>query len=258
MSTSSKVILYEQPINEHTRACLRLEYLFSQLQHGMETDSVWHSRLTISSLIDALNVLDRPDLKTKLTKELSRHQGSLIRHLQTPQIDQHKLKQVLKDLDYVLSGLNATNGKIGQELRDNEFLSNLRMYLANPGGGCGFDIPAYHLWLQQPSKKRMTDLHGWINQLEHIMTTVQLVLRLIRESTTAENKTALEGFYQTGLNPDVPYQLIRVAVPYDVNAYPEVSVGRHRLCVRFYSPDYQGRATQTTEDIAFKVTCCVM
>jgi cell division protein ZapD len=66
MTAAMEPVIYEQPVNEHVRVCLRLEQLFNQTLHWMRGTSAWDSRAAISALLEILNVLDRPDLKAKL------------------------------------------------------------------------------------------------------------------------------------------------------------------------------------------------
>jgi cell division protein ZapD len=106
---SIETIIFEQPVNEHTRACLRLEQLFQQLAHCLGGPSVWDSRSALAAIIDILNILDRPDLKTKLTKELCRHLANLARLEQTPHVDRKKLSVILIELEDIVDGKSWWN-----------------------------------------------------------------------------------------------------------------------------------------------------
>lgn len=255
---SIDTIVYEQPVNEHTRACLRLEHLFNQAHHALSGTSIWDSRLSLASLIDILNILDRPDLKTKLTKELYRHLANFTRLEQTPHIDKSKLSSVLAELESIVDHLQTKNGKIAQDLRDNEFIASIRQHLFNPGGGCGFEIPSYHHWLQMPINIRTYDLKNWFGQLTIIHSAVNLLLRLVRESNTPQSIIAHEGFYQSSLDPQIPCQLVRLAIPTHFNVYPEISIGRHGLCIRLFNPNLTERPAPTTQSVTISLTCCVL
>src|SRR5207253_1066149 len=115
-----------------------------------------------------LQLLDRPDLKAKLAKELSHQMTLLIRLKDSPQIDQVILLSTLKQLEDLSRCFIDSSKKIGQPLREIELLNNLRLHLASPGGGCSFDIPLYHYWLQQPAKVRQATLLSWLNEFETI------------------------------------------------------------------------------------------
>ncbi len=255
--TTTEHIIFEQPINEHIRVCLRLEHLFDQMFHWLHGTSSWDSRAALAALLEILNVLDRPDLKAKLVKELTRYSSLLSRFNETPHIDRTKLAAVLEDIEQTIHHLHNMQGRIAQHLRDNDFLISVRQHLLNPGGGCSFDVPIYHFWLQQPPSERIGQLTHWLGSLKIIHTAVSLALRLIRQSSAPQLHVAHAGFYQSALDSAASIQLIRVIVPYGAGVYPEISVGRHGVSIRFYRLDLSERATQTTEDIRFHLTVCV-
>lgn len=255
-----QLIIYEQPLNEHIRVCLRLEHLFNQILNNIEIPTEWGSRATLIALLETLNVIDRPDLKTKLTKALTQHAATLTQLEVLPQVDSTKLRQVLNELDRLIDKLYATQGKIGQNLRNNEFLNSIRQHLYNPGGAVNFSNPALQLWLRKPTEERMEDLKTWLKEFDQLIDVVILILRLTRESNNAADKLAENGFYQQALDPNVSCELVRVALSSDTNLYPEISVGRHRLSIRFVRTNCheQGRAKQTDLNINFKLTCCLI
>lgn len=253
---ADKVIVYEQPLNELIRVCLRLEQLFDQIDHLLADHSALGTRNTILAIINLLNLLDRPDLKAKLAKELSYHANLLTRLENTPEIDHKKLHNILQQLDELSRCFIQSSGKIGQNVREVELLNNLRLHLATPGGGCSFDIPVYHYWLQQPLEERTAAIKNWMEEFNNIRLAINLTLQLIRESTKAQTKTADKGFYQELLDPQINLRLIRVAIPCNIAAYPEISFGRHFLGVRFLTPNINERPTQYTGNLDFSLSYC--
>src|SRR5579872_7144079 len=171
-------IIYEQPLNEVIRVCLRLEQLFQQIDHQLSDTSELGTRNVIAFIINVLHLLDRPDLKAKLAKELSHHHANLMRFGNSPDIDKEKLHRITEQLDENARSLIDSSGKIGHRLRDIELLNMLRMHLASPGGGCSFDIPLYHYWLQQPADVRQLTINDWLNDFSQIQNVVALILDL--------------------------------------------------------------------------------
>lgn len=254
------IIIYEQPLNEHIRVCLRLEHLFNQVLINIDNSNPCASRTAILALLETVNVIDRPDLKTKLTKSLTQHATTLSQLEILPQVDGSKLRSVLTELDRLIDQLYATQGKIGQHLRTNEFLNSIRQHLYNPGGAVNFSNPALQLWLQHPAVNRIEDLKKWFKEFDLIRDVVSLLLRLTRESSVPTEKYADKGFYQQALDPNLSCEMVRVMLPTMANLYPEISVGRHRLSVRFLEPNCheQGRSKQADSNIKFKLTCCAV
>lgn len=258
MVTEVDKITFEQPINEHVRLCLRLEHLFKQIDDNLALDTEWGSRIALSAIIEILNVIDRPDLKTKFSKALSQHSTKLSQLEKSPQVNRDKLREVLNEIDRLVETLFSMPGKIGQNLRENDFLNTIRQYSYNPGGACNFCLPAYQLWLRQPSTTRVQTLNSWLKHFVNLRDAVYLLLRLIRNSATSTQQLAREGFYQQALDPNDPCELVRVTLPANMGIYPEISVGRHRMSVRFLLENLHERPKQLQNDIVFDLSCCAV
>lgn len=252
------IIIFEQPMNELVRTCLRLEQLFKTAVHHIDKDSAWDSRATLGAIIQIANLLDRSDLRSKLGKEVRRQIEILTRHQDAPSVDLDALQQLLAKLENIYGNLQATEGRLGQTIRENEFLNIVRQHLFNPGGACSFDAPLYHYWLQQSIEHRQHDLHQWLHAFDSIRATITVLLQIVRESATPRLKTAHEGFYQEPLDPRAAWQLIRVIIPRDAQVFPEISAGKHRISIRFYLPSIEGRPAQTQTNIDFKLTYCIV
>lgn len=249
-------IVYEQPLNEIIRVCLRLEQLFEQINHQLPDTSEPGTRNLITYIINILHLLDRPDLKAKLAKELSHHLTNLMRYNQAPAIDTGKLKGLTSQLEELSRALIDSSGKIGYRLRDTELLNTLRLHLASPGGGCSFDLPLFHFWLEQPVSVRMTTINNWLNDFSQIRSAVTVLLDLVRKNTKTERKTAVHGFHQELLDPQSNLRMLRICLDRKLGAFPEISVGRHFLSVRFFVPDIEKRPTQYSENMDFQLEYC--
>jgi cell division protein ZapD len=247
------MIIYEQPINELIRACLRLEAAFSQLDYRLSEMGLSGSNAVLVNLVQILQLLDRPDLKAKLAKELSYHSAFLGRLRKTPDVDTAKLEQLQIKIDQLMKTFIDSSGKIAQKLRDVELLNHLRLQLTLPGGGCSFDMPLYHYWLQQPISVREQDIADWTNEFSPLREAIFIITQLLREATKHFSKVADHGFYQELLDPQLNLKLIRVFIPKSIPAYPEISVGRHFLSIRFFSPELYHRPQQYTENISFSL-----
>lgn len=251
-------ITYEQPLNERVRTFLRLEFLFTQIEHTRTGESPWDSRATLASLIDILNILSRTDLKSELIMELERQIANLSPLEDSPNVDREKLGQILDEMDLVVDQLHATQGQIGLHLRQNEFINSIKQRSSISGGTCGFDLPAYHYWLHRPAETRIENLQQWIAVFENIRSSINLILHLIRDSASPTKETAIGGFFQQSLDINAPYQLIRVTLPADSPYFTEISGGKHRFTVRFMQMSLEERPTQTSANVDFELTCCMI
>lgn len=255
----AREILYEHPLNERIRTFLRLESLFTQAAHHVKRSSEWDSRATLNCILEILSIFGNTNLKSEVLKELERHAIGLKRLEHNPEIDSSQLIELLDVIDSHINGLHRINGQIGNELKSSEFLISIRQRSGIPGGSCDFDLPAFHYWLHQPAKERTDDLYRWLDSFNTIGQAIQFLLKLTRESTTLTPTVADNGIYQTGLDPNLPHQLVRIALPADSPYFAELSGGRHRFTVRFLNFSTNGnRARQTEEDVEFGLACCAL
>ena len=57
---------YELAMTESSRLCARLEYIFSQVRYHVSHKNIESRHLALESMIELLQVLDRPDVRTRL------------------------------------------------------------------------------------------------------------------------------------------------------------------------------------------------
>jgi len=254
-----KKILYEQPLNERVRTFLRLEYLFKQAAHHLSCDTEWDSRATLTCILDILAIFGNTNLKSEVLKELERHATNLKRHEQNPNIDHTHLHSLLDRITAHMDRMHQINGQIAGALKSSEFLLSIRQRSAIPGGTCDFDLPAFHYWLQQPAKTRTHDLACWLGNFDEIGQSIQLILSMTRDSTSMKPTLAQGGVFQRSLDPNLPFQLVRIALPAGLPYYAELSGGRHRFTARFLQFSIAGdRSQQTDQDVEFDLACCVI
>jgi cell division protein ZapD len=253
---SSNTIIYEQPLNELIRAALRFEYLFNQIDYCLINLSPSHcAKIIISYIINIINLFDRSDLKSKLTKEFHRHTITLSRLASTPGIDQQRLEKILNELKALSNYLLNVEGRIAQSIRDDPFIVNVHQYFNYPGD-CYIDSALYHYWLSQPQDQLDQQLYDWLDTLAKPRAAIDMLLRLARQSNTSEQVEAEKGFYCKTLDASLPWQIIRIGLTDQQLVYPEVSAGKHRISIRFISHDRHQTIKQTEETVSFQLSCC--
>jgi cell division protein ZapD len=251
-----ETIIYDHPLNEVVRVCLRLEQLFQYVDYQVNDLSIIGTQTLLHTIIDILHILDRPDLKAKLAKELNLLLSSLQRFETQPQVDKTKLTTLIQQLNELSRTLIDSSGKIGYRLREVELLNNLRLQLTTPGGGCSFELPGYHYWLQQSVDVRKQTIQDWLGDFAQIRTASTLLLDLIRKNAKTEEKIAVQGFHQELLDPQLQLRMVRIGIPKQTPAYPEVSLGRHFFSVRFFFPYIEKRPIQYDQNLHFTVAYC--
>ncbi len=258
MSIESAEICFEQPLNEHLRTFLRLDYLFEQLRHYFLDESVYGRRAAIATLLDILTLLTRSDLRTEFIKDLNHQHLNLSRLQNRPGIDHGRLSQILLQLEQLNEALQKVPPQAaGTLLKENEFLTSIINRSGIPGGNCGFDVPTYHRWLGQSSEDQRRDLEHWYHDMRPFQDTAALMVKLVRESARPVPKLAERGMYIHTM--EGPCQLIRVLLPAGTTLYPEISAGKHRCTIRFMEHgDVNHRPAQTSEDVSFDLVLCAL
>lgn len=253
---SNNKIFYEHPLNERVRTFMRLEFLFQQIRYHLQNEDVWDRHAALASLLNIQTVFSRSDLKAEIIKELDRQSKSLSKHQNMPKVDQEHLSSILKEINRIIERLSDIRGQVGQELKENEFLNTVRQRGTLPGCTCDFDTPVYQYWLERPAKECVKDLNKWMSVFEHFEAAVNLSMEIIRESTVPKSVTAETGTYNQNLDPNIPFQMIRIGMPANSPLFPEISGGKHRFSIRFLEFAKSARPIQVEETVHFDLSCC--
>lgn len=249
------MINYEYPLNERIRTLLRLEDLFVKVAHFSNHDAPQDHHIALQTIFETLEVASRADLKVDLVQELERQRQILMSFRNNPDISEEALAGALYEIEQASTGLLAMAGKIGQYLRENEWLMSIRSRAAIPGGVCQFDLPSYHYWLNRDPDARRRDLETWMAPMEPIREGLEIVLRLLRASGRPEPQMARCGAYQLTMAGRTA-QMLRVRVPRVETVVPEISANKYALNIRFTCPDYDHRPRHAETDVEFDMVFC--
>jgi len=249
------VITYEYPLSERIRTLLRLEDLFDKVSYFARAEGAPEHHVALVTLFEILDVAGRADLKFDLVQELERQRQILLSFRNNPEISEDALSGALYEIEQASAALLAMQGKIGQYLRDNEWLMGIKNRAAIPGGVCEFDLPGYHFWLNRDDAFRQRDLAGWVEPMLPIRQGIGIVLRLLRASGRPEPRVAEKGTYQLMLAGRTA-QLVRVRVQRGDAVIPEISANKYALNIRFTTPGTDLRPKQAEADIQFELTFC--
>ncbi len=249
------MITYEYPFNERIRTLLRLEDLFDKTAHFLLHDGAQEHHVALVTLFEILEVAGRADLKMDLIQELERQRQTLLAFRNNPDISEEALSGALYEIEQSSAALLGMTGKIGQYLRENDWLMGIKGRAAIPGGVCEFDLPSYHYWLHQDPERRRDAVSAWLKPLLPLRDGLAIVLRLLRASGRPEHQTAKSGAFQMMLGGSAA-QMVRVSVKLGEPFIPEISANKYALNIRFTSPDGDLRPRPCISDVAFDMTFC--
>jgi cell division protein ZapD len=249
------VITYEYPLNERIRTLLRLEDLFERARHFLAKEDPLDHHVALLTLFEISEVASRADLKSDLLQELERQKQTLLGFRNNPQIAEHVLNQIISDIERASAALLATTGKVGQYLRENEWLMSIKQRTGIPGGACEFDLPSYHFWRHRDSAGRSADLTAWFAPMLPIRDGIAIVLKLLREGGKPVNHIAHQGAFSQMLGGKLS-QMVRIRLAHDSVVIPEISANKYALNVRFTTFGTEPRPRAFDADVGFELTFC--
>ncbi len=250
------MIRYEHPLNERIRTLMRLEDLFGRARFFAAAEDRHEHHAALTAMFEITEVAGRADLKTDVLQELERQKQILVPLRDNPRIEMHALNLLLEEIDNVGSRLHAQAGKVGQHLRENEWLMAIKQRSVIPGGVCEFDLPAYHFWLHRDADARRRDLAEWLAPFEPLSAGLSIILRLLREHGRTSSHTAYRGVFQLMLTTHKIAQLLRLTVARDIPCVPEISANKYALNVRFLAVGGAERGSVIDRDVAFEMMFC--
>lgn len=249
------MISYEFPLNERVRTMLRLEDLFSRLLLLIKGNDHCHHHVALNVLFEIIEVTSRAELKSDLLQELERQKRLLASLRDNPEISENALDAMLGEIDKVSAQLLASSGKIGQHIRDNEWLMLIKQRAGIPGGMCEFDLPSYHYWQHQDVSVRRKNLEDWLAPLLPIFDGMKILLKLLRENCKTHIFIAHQGTFQQMQGGRLA-QMICVTLDKNLPCIPEISANKYALNIRFVTADYAAKSSLFDQDVEFKLVFC--
>lgn len=249
------MIVYEYPFNERIRTLLRLEDLHEKFVFFLHQESPLQHHVALSTIFEMLEVAGRADLKSDLLQELERQKQILLAYQSNPNVEPDMLNAILGEVDRASAALATSQGRTGQNIRENEWLMSIRGRTIIPGGACEFDLPSYYAWQKRTAEQRFNDISGWFAPLVPLFDAVTIVMRLLRESGHAVKINADGGSYQQMLQGKI-YQMLRLVLDEELGAIPEISANKYMLWVRFTSQDGDMKPKAFEGEVPFELALC--
>lgn len=234
---------------------LRLEDLFFRITRFIDSNESPDHHAALGVLFEILEVASRADLKSELLQELERQKKALNALHNNPEIVEEALDAVLRELEGASTRLLGMNGKIGQHLRDDEWLMGIKQRACIPGGVCEFDLPSYHYWQHQSAEHRRKNLDAWLGPMLPLRDGITILLKLLRESGKVHHFTAFHGSFQQMQGGRVA-QMLRISLDTELLCIPEISANKYALNIRFVEAKYTAKTTLFDQDVAFDLTFC--
>lgn len=245
---------FEYPFNERVRNTLRLEFLLERMHLLAKQPDARMHQLALSGLFDVLDITERADVKSTLTQDLMRQRQTIVGYADHPHVNPHTFQKTLQDIDQCLENLNNL-GRIGQAVRDNEWLVGIRGRLTVAGGAAHIDSPSLLAWQQRSESQRQADLSKWMLTVQPLRDAINMTLGLLRQSCEPEQAVAKAGSFQRSLEGK-SFHILQVWVDVKQNIYPEMSGNKYMMWIRFSELDQHLKTHSVSQDVSFKYALC--
>ncbi len=249
------MISYEYPLNERIRTLLRLEDLFARAAYFIGQDHGLEHHAALLVLFEIIEVACRADLKSDLLQELERQKQMLEPLRNNPAISVEALDAILKEIEQTVASMHGMMGKVGQHMRDNEWLMSIKQRTNIPGGVCEFDLPSYYFWLNQDAGTRRAELNSWLAPMLPIEDGIRIVMRMLRDSGKAVRHVAENGAFQQMLSGRV-VQMLRVRLADDLPCFPEISANKYAINIRYNALGGPQKPRACEQDVEFEMMLC--
>jgi len=236
MVEQEEFILFEIPLDKKVRSLLRLERIFSDTHRHISIGTPSAHFYALKQIYILLEFFERGNFKAELIQSLDYEIKYFAKLKDNPAVDLSKLDVFIKQLDQLSRWARTQHGKIGQQLLNQDFLSISQKKIALPSACLSFDAPAVKMFLTLSMEQRKEKLNTWLKVFKGVQTSIEVILRLGRETGRYDIAFAEDGFYQEDME-NGQYRFIGIKLPREINIFPEVSAGSNRFSIHFKQLD---------------------
>ncbi|MGV6858839.1 MAG: cell division protein ZapD [bacterium] len=243
-----KPILYTFPMNKSVRLFMRYQHLMERFNTSRLENSEEAASTALLTLIELYELTSRGDLKADLLREVERIHIGQGKAGQEAELEPGIFEE-LKAISEVIADLR---GQLGAHLKNHDFINAIRQKHVIPGGLNAFDLPVFQYWMHRPFEDRNERLEKWALPYLQFGEAVSRYMSVIYSHQVESDETAEHGFFAKTLDTRRNYHLLTIKLPDDSEAYPEPSLGRHRITLRFMRSDALAESsTQLQSPVSF-------
>lgn len=254
MKKQASLSTYEFPLTNRVRTFLRYEYLINLLNETIEKQN--DELKAIILLHQLLELMKCNDIKSELIQHMKWQKQQLQSYEESYRVDQQQLEKILEQHQRRIDDIDGFDMPL-HFYQNHHFLNLMKLRLGIPAGTCGFDIPQLQAWLDLPLSNKHEILRQWKQPFDTIGLALNACMQIMRQSKNPESKTAKEGFYAHNMSAQKNISLLRIAINNQHSIYPEVSSGKNRFTMYFFSIDcLEKKPLQVQRDVPFTMVLC--
>lgn len=221
-----EIITFELATHFLPKIALRLESLYYTVQQAHEEVHPVIHHYALKNLIEILNLVEKPELKSRFLKELMRIEHALIK------ANTRISSELLARLHMQIQVLTHFVGLFGNSIHNNPFLQSIKQTQQNQLFDCDCHSPQLLLWLESKPELRQNDLIKWLETLNPLLATISIYLSLLRDTAEFNEIEMLNGYYQRPLPAKTSCHLILLRIEKSFGIVPRMQLGHHGLSLR--------------------------
>ncbi len=221
-------IIFQLATHFLSRIALRLEFLFKTINQACNESHELIHRFALKHIIEIVDVIEKPELKSRFLKELIRIEHVLRKN------NFIEDRELLDNLVTQIHALSHASGGFSNSIHKDEFLKTLRQIHQPNTKECEFNSPHLVLWFDLDPLVRQKAITQWMEYLKDLENTVTIYLSLLRDSTQYIPITAYNGFYQHNISPKSVNHLILLKMDKTMGITPKLQLGHHNVTIRLY------------------------
>lgn len=246
---------FELAVSESSRFCLKLENIFNNIRYYLNQRGSDSRHLSLEAVFDLMQVLDRPDARSRLVYLLKWILDYLDDLNDKKYIDSQRIKVLkesfLSDLEYV----HAVASRFGGNLFEDALLMQLRSYVSVHGQY------AYHMsalcqaWKDQDDSLIFKMFQRWIEPLLPLERLITRIMRFMREHYKSHIIDADNGFAKWESSLSETIFMLAVVTPNHI--LPVASVGPKFISITFYIPSWGEDSVLSRYEGSVRFECMV-
>ena len=226
-------MIYEYPCHDVSRFCLRVEKLSKQIIALRKIATPMAMHMAIEHQVELIQLLDRPDIRTKLSKLfqvfLSRYQDFLSHE----SVDRRQVRDIIDQIKEHMAFLQKRARSSLQEIHQSSLTSMLLQNISSPGRLSDFSVPFLKVLKQHINTQNQPMwLNDWFGLISPFIRLSELMLELLRLDTYEYDLITEAGQCHLELKSSEEVFLIQILIDDDL-IFPTIIYGKHRLSVHF-------------------------
>ena len=220
-------IIYQHSPQFLPKVAIKLENLLASLLEAKKENHPIIHHYALKNLIKILKTIDKPELKSRLTKEFLRLNYILPKSLE------ETAPKLLAQFDQKTQDLQRQTGRFAASLYQDHFLQTLRLRTNDQWQECELQPPYLFNWLHQKPQVRQQMISCWLSELSDLTSVVQVYLNTLRSLVNFETIEVNHSFYQKPMVSNPATQLIILKIASEVPVIPKIQTSTHALSIHF-------------------------